>query len=184
MFSRTVISRNRLWFCGTCTTPRSSICRGFFPTSGTPRNVMLPRRGLSRPLIAASSVDLPEPFGPTMQVSPPSVTLSDTPCSTSPPPYPATTPSTTSTASPPGRSGYPGPRASDDPPRGRSAHPGARASDDPPRGRSGARTAVLQVIVLVAGAEVRVEHLGVVAYKLGRSGRDHHSVVQDHDRVA
>src|SRR5215472_4669844 len=74
MFSRTVISRNRLWFCGTCTTPRSSICRGFFPTSGTPRNVMLPRRGLSRPLIVASSVDLPEPFGPTMQVRPPSAT--------------------------------------------------------------------------------------------------------------
>src|SRR5215467_6806055 len=105
MFSRTVISRNRLWFCGTCTTPRSSICRGFFPTSGTPRNVMLPRRGLSSPLIVASSVDLPEPFGPTMQVRPPSATANDTPCSTSPPPYPATTPSTTSAGSDPGTAG-------------------------------------------------------------------------------
>src|SRR5215471_9955445 len=99
MFSRTVISRNRLWFCGTCTTPRSSICLGFFPTSAAPRNVMLPRRGRSSPLIVASSVDLPEPLGPTMQVRPPSATVNDTPCSTSPPPYPATTPSTTSAGS-------------------------------------------------------------------------------------
>src|SRR5215467_1549444 len=57
---------------------------------------MLPRRGRSSPLIVASSVDLPEPFGPTMQVRPPSATVNETPCSTSPPPYPATTPSTTS----------------------------------------------------------------------------------------
>src|SRR5258708_23912187 len=168
MFSRTVISRNRLWFCGTWTTPRSRICRGLLPTRGMPRNVMLPRRGLSRPLMVASSVDLPEPFGPTMQVSPPSATVKDTPCSTSPPPYPATTPSTTSTASP----------------RGRSVFPGARASHEPPRGRSGARTAVFHVVVLVAGAKVGIEHLGVVAYQLGRSGRDHRSVVEDHDRVA
>src|SRR5258708_7944784 len=157
MFSRTVISRNRLWFCGTWTTPRSRICRGFLPTRGTPRKVMLPRRDLSRPLMVASSVDLPEPFGPTIQVSPPSATVNDTPCSTSLPPYPATTPSTTSTASPLGGSMFPG-------------------------ARSYACTALLRLVV--AGAKVGVEHLGVVAYQLGRSGRDHRAVVQDHDRVA
>ena len=86
MFSRTVISLNRLWFCGTCTTPMSSTCLGLLPASGWPCSVMLPRRGRSSPLIAASSVDLPAPFGPTMQVIPPSGTRSDTSCSTSPPP--------------------------------------------------------------------------------------------------
>src|SRR5215471_1303958 len=99
MFSRTVISRNKLWLCGTCTTPRSRICRGLFPTSDSPRNVMVPLRGLSSPLIVASSVDLPDPFGPTMHVKPPSATVNETPCSTSPPPYPATTPVTTSALS-------------------------------------------------------------------------------------
>src|SRR5579859_7490126 len=154
MFSRTVISRNRLWFCGTWTTPRSRICRGLLPTSGSPRNVMLPRRGFSRPLMVASSVDLPEPFGPTMHVSPPSVTVNDTPCSTSPPPYPATTPSTASAVK-------------------------------PSRGPSGASKAGLHVglvvTVVLVGAQVSVEHLGVVANLLRRSRRDHGAVVQHHD---
>ncbi len=86
MFSLTVISRNRLWFCGTCTRPRSRIWRGLLPASGSPRNVMLPRRGRSSPLTVASRVDLPAPFGPTTQVIPPSATVMDTSCSTSPPP--------------------------------------------------------------------------------------------------
>ena len=47
---------------------------------------MVPRLGRSSPLIVASSVDLPAPFGPTTQVMPPSGTLRDTSCSTSPPP--------------------------------------------------------------------------------------------------
>src|SRR5580698_2657746 len=102
MFSLTVISRNRLWFCGTCTRPRSRIWRGLLPTSAWPRNVMLPCRGRSSPLMLASSVDLPAPFGPTTQVIPPSATVIETSCSTSPPPYPDTRPSTTSAGSPPG----------------------------------------------------------------------------------
>src|SRR5580704_14967271 len=100
MFSRTVMSRNKLWFCGTCTRPASRICRGLLPTSGSPRNVMLPRRGRSSPLMVASRVDLPAPFGPTTQVIPPSATVIDTSCSTSPPPYPETRPSTTRAGSP------------------------------------------------------------------------------------
>ena len=86
MFSLTVISRNRLWFCGTCTIPARSTCRGLLPVSRSPRKVMLPSRGLSRPLIVASKVDLPQPFGPTTQVIPPSATVRLTSCSTSPPP--------------------------------------------------------------------------------------------------
>src|SRR5579875_2661429 len=157
MFSRTVISRNRLWFCGTSTMPRSRICRGLLPAIGSPRNVMLPRLGLSRPLMVASSVDLPEPLGPTMQVRPPSVTEKVTPCSTSPPPWPATTPSTASAGSP------------------AAAGSGALMAGPP--------VAVLRVVVL-AGAQVRVEHPGVGPHLGGRSRRDHRAVVEDHDPVA
>src|SRR5262245_20601831 len=98
MFSPTVISRKRLWFCGTCTIPARSTCLGLRPVSGSPRNVMVPSRGLSSPLIVASSVDLPQPFGPTTQVIPPSATVRLTSCRTSPPPYPAVSPSMTSAA--------------------------------------------------------------------------------------
>src|SRR5215468_1370274 len=101
MFSLTVMSRNRLWFWGTCTSPRSRIWRGLLPTSDSPRIVMLPRLGRSSPLIVASRVDLPAPFGPTTQVIPPSATVSDTPRSTSPPPYPATTSDTSNAGAPP-----------------------------------------------------------------------------------
>ncbi len=86
MFSLTVISRNRLWFCGTCTTPMLRTWRGLLPTIDVPCRVMLPRLGRSSPLMLASSVDFPEPFGPTTHVIPPSATLKDTSCSTSPPP--------------------------------------------------------------------------------------------------
>src|SRR6202007_2204309 len=57
MFSWTVISLNRLWFCGTWTTPRSRICRGDLPMSFSPRSVIVPSRGLSRPVIAFLTVD-------------------------------------------------------------------------------------------------------------------------------
>src|SRR5579875_2652508 len=95
MFSRTVMSRNRLWFCGTWTTPIPSTCRGVLPVMSWPCSVIVPSRGRSRPLITAISVDFPAPFGPTTQVIPPRATVSETPRRTSPPPYPATTPSTT-----------------------------------------------------------------------------------------
>src|SRR5579859_3399552 len=154
MFSRTVISRNRLWFCGTCTMPRSRICRGLLPTSCSPWNAMAPRRGLISPLMVASSVDLPDPFGPTMQVNPPSVTENETPCSTSPPPYPATTPSTASAVKP---------------------------SRGPSEASKAGLHVALVVTVVLAGAQVRVEHLRVVANLLRRSRRDHRAVVQHHD---
>src|SRR5215471_14366345 len=96
MFSRTVISRNRLWFCGTWTTPVRRIWRGVLPVSGSPCSVISPRRGRSSPLIVASRVDFPAPFGPTTQVIPPCMTCMETPRRTSPPPYPATTPATSS----------------------------------------------------------------------------------------
>ena len=62
------MSVNRLWFCGTCTTPMSRICRGDLPFSFSPRSVTVPSRGRSRPLITRMTVDLPAPFGPTTQV--------------------------------------------------------------------------------------------------------------------
>src|SRR6266571_7249299 len=154
-FSLTVMSRNRLWFCGTCTSPRSRIWRGLRPASGAPRSVMLPRRGRSSPLIVASRVDLPAPFGPTMQVIPPSGTVSDTPCSTSPPPYPAHTPSRTSAPWPAGRAGGP---------------PGAAGSAG--------------VIVVFRGAEVGIEHPGILPDRLRGAGRDDRAVVEDHDPPA
>src|SRR5512132_1411183 len=100
MFSRTVISRNRLWFCGTWTTPAWRTSRGVFPVSRSPSSMTSPSRGRSSPLIVASSVDFPAPFGPTTQVIPPGMTCSDTPRKTSPPPYPTTTPRTSSAQGP------------------------------------------------------------------------------------
>src|SRR5262245_40075034 len=101
MFSPTVISRKRLWFWGTCTIPARSTCLGLRPVNCSPRKVMVPSLGLSSPLIVASSVDLPQPFGPTTQVMPRSATVRLTLCSTSPPPYPAVSPSMTSAAAAP-----------------------------------------------------------------------------------
>jgi hypothetical protein len=48
--------------------------------------VIVPLRGGSSPLTARSTVDLPAPLGPTMQVIEPGSTFRSTPCSTSPPP--------------------------------------------------------------------------------------------------
>src|SRR5215467_1107851 len=99
MFSPTVMSGNRLWFCGTWTTPARRISRGLLPVSRSPRCSTWPLLGRRMPLMTDSNVDLPAPFGPTMQVMPPAGTVKDTSWSTSPPPYPAVTPSTTSAAS-------------------------------------------------------------------------------------
>src|SRR5271165_404491 len=96
MFSATVISGNRLWFCGTCTTPARRTSRGLLPVRGSPRCSTRPSRGRSTPLITASSVDLPAPLGPTMHVMAPAGTSKETSCRTSPPPYPAVMPSTVS----------------------------------------------------------------------------------------
>ena len=57
MFSRTVISRNRLWFCGTCTIPVLSTCCGLIPEICLPYRLTLPSRGLSSPLTVASRMD-------------------------------------------------------------------------------------------------------------------------------
>ena len=46
----------------------------------------LARAGPQHPEIVARRVDLPAPFGPTMQVTPPCGTAKSTPRSTSPPP--------------------------------------------------------------------------------------------------
>src|SRR6266508_4990664 len=111
---------------------------------------MLPRRGRSSPLIVASSVDLPAPLGPTMQVIPPSGTRSDTPCSTSPPPYPATTPSRT------------------------SASRLAPADGGPPEVIGSA-----DVIVVLRGAEIGIQHPRVPPDDVGRPGGDDGAVVKD-----
>jgi hypothetical protein len=86
MFSHTVMSRNRLWFCGTCTTPSRSTSRGDLPASGSPLSVIVPSLGLSSPLTHRISVDFPAPLGPTTHVIPPAGTSRHTPRSTSPPP--------------------------------------------------------------------------------------------------
>src|SRR5207245_7238099 len=72
--------------------PRARIVRGVRPASDSPRNRTVPALGCSRPLMTRSTVDLPAPFGPTMQVRLPSSMLRSTPCKMSPPPYPALTP--------------------------------------------------------------------------------------------
>ena len=85
-FSRTVISPNRLWACGTSTTPLASTWRGASPTSESPRKEIWPRRARRMPVIVASSVDLPEPLGPTMHMISCCATVNETPLRMSPPP--------------------------------------------------------------------------------------------------
>src|SRR5438445_4930120 len=91
-FSHTVMVGNRLRSCGTCTMPRARIARGLRPASDSPRNRTVPMVGRRRPLMTRRTVDLPAPFGPTMQVRMPSSMLRSTPCRMTPPPYPALTP--------------------------------------------------------------------------------------------
>src|SRR4051794_2633970 len=85
--------------CGTCAMPMRSMSAGAQPWIPLPSRCISPRRGFSSPLIARSTVDLPAPFGPTMQATEPCSTSRSTPWSTSPPPYPATTPLRVSIAS-------------------------------------------------------------------------------------
>src|SRR5208282_1491531 len=64
------------------------IPREFGPRSGTPSTLMLPRSGGSKPAMMLSSVDLPQPEGPTMATNSPSPTLKSMPSSTSSEPRP------------------------------------------------------------------------------------------------
>src|SRR5580765_2898710 len=65
----------------------------------SPARTIRPFRARRTPLTARRTVDLPAPFGPTMQVIEPRWTSRSTPWRTSPPPYPPTTPSRVSSAS-------------------------------------------------------------------------------------
>jgi hypothetical protein len=85
-FSLTVSPGNSAFDCGTCETPIARMRDGCSPQSDCPFSCTSPFRGWSSPLTARSTVDLPAPFGPTMQQTDPSGTSSSTPWSTSPPP--------------------------------------------------------------------------------------------------
>src|SRR3954462_4284186 len=89
--SQTVIAGKRLRSCGTCTMPSSSRCRGDLVVTSLPRNVTVPERGRSSPLMHLSTVDFPAPLGPIRQVTVPSDTSRSTPLRMSPEPYPAMT---------------------------------------------------------------------------------------------
>src|SRR5918992_2904576 len=90
-FSLTVRAGKSAFDCGTCETPIERMREGCSPQSDSPSSRTSPLRGSSRPLTARSTVDLPAPFGPTMQHTEPAGTSSPTPWRTSPPPYPAYT---------------------------------------------------------------------------------------------
>src|SRR5215204_5278794 len=90
-FSFTLIFGKSAFDCGTCDTPSARICAGCIPRSDFPSSSISPFRGWSSPLIARSTVDLPAPFGPTMQHTERWGTSKSTPWRTSPPPYPANT---------------------------------------------------------------------------------------------
>ena len=66
--------------------PRSSTWRGGRPSIGASLNEIEPSRGFSRPLIALSTVDLPAPLGPMMQVIVPDSSRRSTPLRMSPEP--------------------------------------------------------------------------------------------------
>ena len=72
--------------CGTCEMPRSRISAGEEWSMRSPSRVTSPSRGVSSPLTVRRTVDLPAPFGPTMQATDPFATEMSTPCRTSPPP--------------------------------------------------------------------------------------------------
>src|SRR3954452_18732080 len=71
--------------------PRRRITSGDRPASSSPSRVMRPSLGRSSPLMTRSTVDLPAPLGPTMQVIVCSAHSRSTLWSTLPPPYPAKT---------------------------------------------------------------------------------------------
>ncbi len=63
-FSRTDKVAKIFCSCGTKAMPRRLTSRGLRWWIGSPRRVMLPRVGCSRPAMVFSSVDFPAPFGP------------------------------------------------------------------------------------------------------------------------
>jgi hypothetical protein len=85
-FSLTVRPGNSAFDWGTCEMPIERMRDGCKPAIEWPSSCTSPLRGWRRPLTARSTVDLPAPFGPTMQHTEPSGTSSSTPWSTSPPP--------------------------------------------------------------------------------------------------
>src|SRR5262249_48120661 len=93
MFSRTVISRNRLWFCGTWTTPALRISRGVFPVSRSPSSVTSPSPGRRRRRLSEGG-GLPSrpPRPPPPGVPPPATPPPPPPQNPPPPPYPTTSP--------------------------------------------------------------------------------------------
>src|SRR5687768_498999 len=65
------------------------------PVTAAPSIVIRPRSGRSNPAMMLSSVDLPQPEGPTMATNSPSRTSKLTPSTTDSAPNPLLTPSTT-----------------------------------------------------------------------------------------
>src|ERR687897_2156198 len=90
-FSLTVRPGKSAFDCGTCDTPIARMRDGCRPTIDFPSSCTSPLRGCRSPLTARSTVDLPAPFGPTMQQTERSGTSRLTSWRTSPPPYPAHT---------------------------------------------------------------------------------------------
>src|SRR5216683_5431302 len=79
-----------------CTRPAAAIKSARQRVMSLPSSSTCPARGGSRPVMARSKVVLPWPFGPRTTTPSPLLTARSIPCSTSPPPYPATRPLTSS----------------------------------------------------------------------------------------
>src|ERR1700754_1468657 len=75
--------------CGTWVMPSLRICSGENPSVRTPSISIDPPPQRSRPLITRSTVDLPAPLGPKMQVTVCGGQCRSSPCNTLPPPSPA-----------------------------------------------------------------------------------------------
>src|SRR5262245_21867450 len=76
--------------------PSRTMRSGDWPISGLPRYVIVPACGVTVPVIAASVVDLPAPFGPTMATISRSRTSKEISRSAAPRPYRTASPSTVS----------------------------------------------------------------------------------------
>jgi hypothetical protein len=72
--------------CGTWVTPARRIAAAERPESLVSPIITVPSDGVSSPETTRRTVDLPAPFGPTMQVMVPPSHRRSTPCSTAPPP--------------------------------------------------------------------------------------------------
>src|SRR3954465_1112180 len=119
-FSRTVMFGKIAFDCGTWAMPSSRISDAGRPAIAFPSKSISPSRGARSPLTARSTVDLPAPFGPTMQAIEPSATPRSSARSTWPPPEPQAMPDTPT-------HGAPAPRGS-----GRGCPGGAGAAGRPP----------------------------------------------------